>query len=141
MREILFRGKELKSDGWIYGYLLSYGWAGKEKWFILPSGVSMFCTEEIDLHTVGQWTGVLDSDGAKIFEGDILEIEKGTRKYRRQVKWFGHVQLPRFELVDADGIVPRGDIPGLLVWDEYGAYRYVIGNIYDNPELLEGCEA
>ena len=138
MREILFRGKSLKTGEWVHGLITGH-----------KPGASMSFISNADYpweisvipETVGQWTGVLDSDGAKIFEGDILEIEKGTRKYRRQVKWFGHVQLPSFELVDTDGFVPGGDFPGHLVWDEYGAYRYVIGNIYDNPELLKGGES
>lgn len=158
MREIIFRGKRLGSGEWaIGGYykhvnrqLFPIGDRIRPKdinyWIIqpgyadwgFPRGVMV---QEVDPETVGQWTGLVDSEGTEIFEGDILEIEKGTRKYRRQVKWFWHVQLPSFELVDADGFVPEGDIPGHLVWDEYGAYRYVIGNIYDNPELLKGGEA
>ena len=116
MREILFRGKRIDDGAWVYGYLvrhksgkLVYIYSAKENWF----DVHMVIPE-----TVGQFTG-LTAHGKKIFEGDILEwdLAEYGRGYRERVNW----SYALFSMRQSD-------------WREWCE---VIGNIHDNPELLE----
>ena len=161
MREILFRGKKLGSGDWaIGGYykhvnrqLFPIGDRIRPKdincWIIqpgyadwgFPRGVGV---QEVDPETVGQWTGLVDSEGTEIFEGDILEIRYDDvlhdhLKHYRSVKWFGELGYPVFDFSDSTKL-DRGH---QMIWSQVveKAYYRVVGNIYDNPELLEGGEA
>lgn len=124
MREILFRGKF--GNEWKYGYLTiePYGLAIKEPYECGASHI--WC---IDPETVGQYTGLNDKSGNKIFEGDICIFSN-----RSDIDNYGVV------VYDADetefGIDYGSTYLGL------GRHYHprdveVIGNIYDNPELLE----
>ena len=141
MREILFRGKAVHSGEWVEGYLFGYGTGTDfEETCILgeldhrDSVYDIWkCAEIVDPDTVGQFTGLLDKNGKKIFEGDILELEYGIKQ--------------TFDIQDGDVRYSRGGFyigtyGGALssfsaVADYTGVMRgVVIGNIHDNPELL-----
>lgn len=126
MREILFRGKRTDNGEWVQGYPCRYGWIGKEKDYIIPDYASALYTAEIDPETVGQYTGLTDVNGNKIFEGDIVwndyEEERGI------VQWDN--DMAKFIITFSTFTVDFGSI--------YGDELEIIGNIHDNPELLKG---
>lgn len=139
MREILFRGKRVDNGEWISGSILSFDDGGK---VILSSTAKVFkehgttticCNECYDVYpeTVGQYTGLTDKNGVKIFEGDIVAYnkeyggetrEKGTVYWCDGAFWVENVQ-------DEEDY----SLLGALV-----KYRLeIISNIHDNPGLLE----
>lgn len=84
---------------------------------------------EVDRETVGQFTGLIDKDGRKIFEGDIIENDLD----RFIVEWDD--EFAGFFLSDADP-----EYQGHVTLSEVSKDGCVIGNIHDNPELLKGEE-
>lgn len=123
---ILFRGKRTDNGEWVQGYPCRYGWIGKEKDYIIPDYASALYTAEVDLETIGQYTGKTDTNGRKIFEGDIVwsdyEEERGVVQWDDDTARF-IITFSTFAL-DFDSI--------------YGSELEIIGNIYDDPELLKG---
>lgn len=134
MREILFRGKRIDNGEWSYGSLQCF-----KGYSIFDNIWKNFIT--VNSKTVGQFTGLTDKNGKKVFEGDILKFTDTNAEY----EWIGKVEFGNpnaeynwgFQLVYISGKKPNTDI---LLWfdmEETGAYSEVIGNIHDNPELLE----
>lgn len=140
MREILFRGKRLDSGEWVDGSLhIEWGEARKDgsrnkDYRIL--GMRGECYY-VDPDTVGQFTGLLDYFGNRIFEGDIVEgpcHSAWRHDTQRCVVAYGRY-----------GFECRHHIDGLD--SDYYKYKVlfsrkveVIGNIHDNKELLDGSE-
>ena len=141
MREYLFRGKatnrekgrayrtSYKNGDWVYGLLTdAENYAGFSE-MTNTNGVSGI---EVDKNTVGQFTGLTDKNGKKIFEGDILSTENGTFSNTGM----GHILFYKGMLTSFYG----QDAIGRDCFDELHTVcnsREVIGNIHDNPELLE----
>ena len=133
MREILFRGKcneTCKYNGqWIEGF---YG-EDDGKPIIAHSTdrglIGYFC----DPDSIGQYTGLTDKNGKKIFEGDIVKVENND------YDWYEHD--PNSYSVFAVDFDEGGYTVGsyfLQNWLWFDEFRgEVIGNIHDNPELLE----
>lgn len=128
MREILFRGKDIKGI-WHIG-LLSHV---RNAWYI--SNKAGVITEfEVIPETIGQYTGLTDVNGNKIFEGDIHCNKNNNKKFVVKLGHFYDEEL----LDDIYGWYMednRGELFGLN-GSEY-EYANIIGNIHDNPELLE----
>ncbi len=132
MREILFRGKSLYSDDWLCGYIRQYG-----------NGKVIICDFEtkrlwfVDPETVGQYTGLTDKNGKKIFEGDIVKREYtlwNSETKRTRETQIGVVSYSNKECGFSLDKVCNLRKP----WD--GDTIEIIGNIHDNPELLGGGE-
>lgn len=126
MREHLYRGKRVYNGEWVYGGI-SYFMGGTP--YICPERFSDY-DEEIEVlpDTVCEYTGLTDKNGNKIFEGDILE----WAEYRMEIYWGEDVGVGYgFMWRSVDGTDYCESITGFI--DEYE----VIGNIHDNPELLE----
>lgn len=119
MREILYRGKRKDNGDWVYGYYCRCGWTGKEKDVIIPSHASTMYGIDVIPETVGQYTGLKDKNGIKIFEGDILEcqiwFECGC--YPHSETSYREVTMPDIYMVNIDQNIE------------------VVGNKFDNPEL------
>ena len=130
MREILFRGKSTDNGEWVYGYYVHIGPVSCQRAYIIPEYASAIYVNEVDPSTVGQYTGLNDKNGNKIFDGDIAKVLQGKDK---DIAYVG------FEN-GAFMLYPKtGNIYERTLW----SYWYndwdveVIGNITDNPELLE----
>lgn len=142
MREILFRGKRLDNGEWITGQLLNFE-DGRAR--ICERGTDIFCFEKdesiiqtiahrVDPKTVGQYTGFVDKNGNRIFEGDIIKhIVTSDTRWEAIVKWDN--DGARF-LGLIIGNEPRIMYVGMIDKNNKSVVA-VIGNIYDNPELLK----
>lgn len=130
MREYLFRGKREDNGKWEYGAFVNARDIidDQQKSYIIWeaeyfSHGEFACVEEVIPETVGRYTGLCDKNSTKIFEGDILlkGFEKVLVKWNsNQCRW---------------GIYSNGyEISGFN--ESTKNYFEVIGNIYDNPELL-----
>ena len=126
MREILFRGKDEKTGGWLHGSLVHL--------FGEPHIIGYGLLIKVVPQTVGQYTGINDKNGVKIFEGDIIRAITEGEEDTYTVRWCGDDRYPAFDLKPQ----PDCDSNGLsyLLWTE--AEIEVIGNIHDNPKLLGG---
>lgn len=149
MRMILFRGKQVDSKEWIHGSLITgvFTRGGQDIPYILsPYKAEYDCFEdfyeengiyEVDPETVCQYTGLTDKNGRKIFEGDYISCKQyvGGNQISRCVE-LGYVEMKHgaFGLHRKQGYYrPFKD------WLE--DYKYeVIGNIFDNPELIAEVE-
>lgn len=124
MREILFRGKDIKGN-WHIGLLAHMGNA----WYI-SNKAGVATAYEVIPSTVGQYTGLTDKNGTRIFEGDIV---KGLFV-------FGEISSVVIFKYGSFGI--EWNIDEIKVLDPFLGLRNieceVIGNIHDNPELLKG---
>ena len=131
MREVLFRGKRTDNSKWICGDLRHISdWKGGYNLHIVDNtnGRDNSVTGlEIIPETIGQYTGLTDKNGVKIFEGDIVSLVKHDSLIYKVV------YVPcRYELVNSKGV-------NCFVLDIYKSENIeVIGNIHDNPELLGG---
>ena len=138
MREILFRGKRTDNGEWVYGYVCCYGWTGKENTYIVPNYASALYSLEVDPKTVGQYTGLTDKNGKRIFEGDIVlvpyidPIFKCTWNDTSPCEW---AIVKYCNGVFCVEYIESGDKFTLSAMD---GYMKIVGNIYDNPELLGG---
>lgn len=132
MREILFRGKRKDNGKWVYGnYAVTDN--NEKQHFIFQNKAFEF---EVDPETVGQYTGITDDNEKKIFEGDIIK------------------QINSYDKLEMTGFVRFSKSSQFVISHTYtekeNYYKRemkkafaiktnceIIGNIYDNPELLE----
>lgn len=121
MREILFKAKRKDNGKWIEGYYQKrYDLLGNEEHLIFHTdSYNVWEYAEIDPETVCQFTGLCDKNGKKIWENDILRFTQQDETKIGVIKY----NAPIFTYF------------GLMRWSLYK--DEVIGNIFDNPELLQ----
>ena len=132
MREILFRGKRTDNGEWVHGNLVR---GCDEKYaYIVEFGNKEICRNyvNVDPDTVGQYTGLTDKNGKKIFEGDIVKSCEYDDIYF--VRYFNDDNYPAFDCVPD---VPLCECNGLAFLVNTEGCE-IIGNVHDNPELLRG---
>ena len=135
MREILFRGKRIDNGEWVEGGLISVACCGKPATYSIMPTTPTSCNYSVIPETVGQYTGLTDKNGNKIFEGDILSAYfDDLFPDSESILVVGNNGFA-FTLKCRDcepEIIDNTDIPYFK--DNFE----VIGNIHDNPELLKG---
>lgn len=144
MREILFRGKRIDNGEWVDGslitdvfyrvgegnknsipYILSVSGIDYDSWEDLDDDYGLY---EVDHDTTGQYTGLTDKNGKKIFEGDII-------KHYFSLRFSPSVGQVMYEDEHCKWVTK--DVYN-DTWEIHkGCIYEVIGNIHDNPELME----
>lgn len=129
MREILFRGKKESTGDWVFGDLRHYR-SGKVG---IHSDILRY-TLLVDPETVGQYTGLKDKNGVKIFEGDVVLCDRHINDEFDKKTFFVR------EIYPISGLIGESLSGNEICGDDW-EFAEVIGNIHDNPELLkEGGE-
>ena len=132
MREILFRGKRVDNGEWVYGVPIKKALVGSHDGYypkIIPECDGRHQTvysTAIEEETVGQYTGLTDKNGTRIFEGDIVVVyDAYCNETVVGIVCFG----------DGSFYIRDTDCSSYDRWMYYESE--VIGNIHDNPELLK----
>lgn len=142
MREILFRGKRVDNGEWVYGNFIEDKWGddnGNTIYAILqdrvaPDIAELWTPVRVIPETVGQFTGLTDKNGKRIFEGDIVVGAYGMK---------GLVEFFTEDIGSCGCCVPQFDGSGFKAkyknLDSGVDMRSctIVGNIYDNPEMWE----
>ena len=140
MREILFRGKRTDNGEWVEGFIVT----SRENTY--PNGFEMitvdginydeldnyipdFISYAVDPSTVGQYTGLKDKNGKRIFEWDIVNTDKFSEPNKQYIIKYD-LQFGAFIGQDRYNVY-------FVTFDGDSGEFEVIGNIHDNPELLE----
>uniref|UniRef100_UPI004029CC25 YopX family protein n=1 Tax=Ruminococcus bicirculans (ex Wegman et al. 2014) TaxID=1160721 RepID=UPI004029CC25 len=145
MREILFRGKRIANDEWVSGYYVArkrpyFKGKGADFEHIICDNLviddfndkqfvdTIPITYSVDPKTIGQYTGLTDTNGNKIFEGDLCLCDRNISK---------HIDKKVFEIkFDPEtGFFGESDTSNICPSDFYMCE--IIGNVFDTPEFLE----
>jgi len=140
MREIKFRGKGIDNGEWIYGDLLQYR--------VLPVIFDKELEQhEVDAETIGQFTGLRDGNGDEIYEGDIISRPVNPTEWNKKHFGITKKKMEKAEIRwDRDNACFEEQFhPGKTMHPCFDVLRLVdaqdevsiIGNIYENPELME----
>ena len=158
-REIKFRGYDPDTKRWYYGSLVKQNKTtyvtsedydqnpSNTEWFIFWDEMTDWCLPNrhlqgsVDPKSIGEYTGLHDKNKRKIYESDILKVTgEDGESYAATVKWFGDEDYPAFDLAG----IPAAwnyDANALATIFQSGVETCeVIGNIFENPELLEADE-
>lgn len=147
MREILFKAKRIDNGEWVEGHLFDNGFGEKEKryfvgTFIIKKYNGTACDKwnttgiyfyEVDPETLCQFTGLCDKNGNKIWENDIFQYTDGTMVTQKDLIEYNetHASFVRLRNTEKLGLQ--------YLWIDEATCNHgeVIGNIFDNKELLQ----
>lgn len=146
MRDILFRGKRKDNGEWVEGDLRHGGYyLNDPDVYICVRFADTMINYPVDPETVGQYTGLTDKNGVKIFEGDIVKTrhdpfvvcygEFRPKLYRDAVKYCFEVEPDCMDFGLFGGYMATGE--EVVLTNNTHLFE-VIDNIHDNPELLKG---
>lgn len=156
MRQIKFRGKDLNTGEWIEGFPfpLYHNQEGRHKsphWLFIPKDANISKLRcigsiqvEVEPNTIGQFTGLKDKNGREIYEGDIIRKTETTfrmtdlgavRYCNEEAKFVLHV-TDEYREYDLSFVKDFQSQDGYATVPCHNEYE-VVGNIYDNPELLK----
>lgn len=134
MREIKFRGYSIKENKWKYGYLSKYN---NKHGISDDMGIGDFVYKE----SIGEYTGLKDKNGVEIYEGDIVRRPAFVDKdcYCKVSKLFGYIEMNSYAWCVVNKYKNKKYLSPLFIEEEVGELENieVIGNIYENKELLE----
>ena len=138
MRDIEFRGKRTDNGEWVYGNLVR---GCDEKYvYIVEFGNRELCRNYVNVNpdTVGQYTGLKDKNGTKIFEGDMVLVPYIDPIFK--CTWNDTSPCERATVKYCNGMfyveyIESGD---KFTLSAMNVYMKIIGNIHDNSELLGG---
>ena len=139
MREILFRGKRLDNGEWVEGNLFVSDTDGGT--YILAGSRIVTIEWEVDPSTVGQYTGLKDKNGKRIFDGDIIAVpfEEDLSPWEENCIYYENGKVYFDEIRFGWYVKFKGDELTLWEYDDCGVT--IIGNIHDNPEFMkEGAD-
>lgn len=145
MRTIKFRGKDIAKGEWVYGFYTQGGYIREDGTTKVRHIIHSDILYDVEEHTIGQFTGLMDKNGIEIYEGDIVKAEEiggyclkdvGVVRYFEDGCYFG-IETPNYSTK------LRFTNEEIKINDGYCTIRFtmeyeVIGNIHDNPELLKG---
>lgn len=126
MRTIKFRGGDIETDAWFYGDLEYCQATNKSIIHTYDCDGKYASQHSVDSDTIGQYSGLCDKNEKEIYEGDILE----DADLRYEVCWYD--EIAAFMAEDIESKKP------LLLSDLDLNETVIIGNIFDNPDLLNG---
>ena len=155
MRDYIFHGKRVDSEEWVEGYL---GYNKVRKQYYIMDDVNSF---PIPVHkeSVGEWTGLVDKNSRKIFEGDIVRCqERFDRPYSDKRKSKRHIGVVEYKVRGGNKFYNRETTKWdrhydyaaewIVKVEDYGKFVHgvwgdffdceVIGTVFENADLLEG---
>lgn len=152
----LFRAKRIDNGEWVQGYIVKYGYTGREKYYIVPDYASDLYAILIDKSTIYQCTGLKDRNGRLIWENDIVNFLDHKEIVKYECGSFGiafespidweEIQSNIMRVTGCENILYACENDNFIsLWEIYWNFNdednclntvEVIGNIFDNPETI-----
>lgn len=156
MREIKFRAKRIDDDEWVYGYLYkcnkfariitAFAYTNEDG---ENEGLGQYYCEayDVDINTISQFTGLYDKNGKEIYENDIVKAKYIEKRDFSGVKYDYEMEFIELVVWKEQSFKLEINNCGIKMYRNLNFYENinniklkeleVIGNIFDNPELLE----
>lgn len=145
MRDILFKAKRISDGQWVEGYLYKQVGVKDRIYFAIEVIDNTVKAYEVDESTICQYTGLTDKNGNKIWENDVVRYQFDTDDCifpnKDTKKRVGKIFFSDFRASFSVAMGRNGNKAinnDLFKYVQNGNRVEVIGNIFDNPELLEG---